>query len=87
MYSYFDRWEPLTAETTPAPSLTAPQPSAKFYLILYSLVPVLVLLVVGLAGAYIYRQRKSSHFSSLSQSDDGPISPPTPTLTRRLEEE
>jgi hypothetical protein len=47
-------------------------------------VPVLVLLVVGLAGAYIYRQRKSSQFSSLSQSDDGgPISPPTPTLTRR----
>ena len=73
----------MVAETTPAPSLAAPQPSAQFYLILYSLVPVLVLLVVGLAAAYIYRQRKSSQFSSLSQSDDGPISPPTPTLTRR----
>ena len=48
-------WEPLPAETTPAPSLAASQPSARFYLILYSLVPVLVLLVVGLAGAYIYR--------------------------------
>lgn len=79
------RWEPLPPETTPPPSLTAAgqQPSARFYLILYSVVPVLVVVVVGLAGAYIYRQRKSSQFSSLSQSDDGPISPPTPTLTRR----
>ena len=34
----------------------APQPSSNFYLLVYSAVPVLVLLVVGLAAAYIYKQ-------------------------------
>ena len=77
------RWEPLTIETTSPPILAPAQPSGKFYLLLYSAVPVLVLLVIGLAGAYIYKQRKSSQFSSLSQSEDGPVSPPTPTIIHR----
>jgi len=77
------RWDPVVEETTGAPAVPAPPPSSQFYFILYSAVPVLVLLVIGLAGAYIYRQRKSSHFSSLSQSEDGPVSPPTPTIIHR----
>jgi len=77
------RWEPLIVESSSAPPVSAPQPSGKFYLLLYSAVPVLVLIVIGLAGVYIYRQRKSSQFSSLSQSDDCPVSPPSPAATHR----
>jgi len=77
------RWEPVIVEPTGAPAVPAPPPSPQFYLLIYSAVPVLVLLVIGLAVAYIYRQRKSSQFSSLSQSEDGPVSPPTPTIIHR----
>jgi len=77
------RWEPSVVETTSPPTIAAPPPSGKFYLLLYSVVPVLVVIVVGLAAIYIYRQRKSSQFSSLSQSEDGPVAPPTPTITHR----
>jgi len=76
------RWEPLPIESASVAPET-PQPSSNVYLLVYSAVPVLVLLVVGLAAAYIYKQRKSSHFSSLSQSDDCPVSPPTPTIVHR----
>jgi len=76
------RWEPEPpVQTTSLPPV--PPPGGKVYLVLYSAVPVLVLLVVALAAAYIYRQRKSSQFSSLSQSEDGPVAPPTPTIIHR----
>ena len=47
----------MVEETTGAPAVPAPPPSSQFYFILYSAVPVLVLLVIGLAGAYIYRYK------------------------------
>jgi len=79
------RWEPIITEETSAPqnSVPASQISSKIYLLLYSAVPVLVLLVIGLAGVYIYRQKKSAHFNSLSQSEDCPVSPPSPNFIHR----
>jgi len=77
------RWVPTVKVTSP-PSVPAPQQvSSQFYLPLYSAVPVLVLLVIGLAGAYIYRQKKSAHFNSLSQSEESPITPPSPSFIHR----
>jgi activin receptor type-2B len=77
------RWIPTVKVTSP-PSVPAQQQvSSKFYLPLYSAVPVLVLLVIGLAGAYIYRQKKSAQFNSLSQSEESPITPPSPNFIHR----
>eukprot|EP00088_Acartia_fossae_P028396 TRINITY_DN2919_c0_g1_i10.p1 TRINITY_DN2919_c0_g1~~TRINITY_DN2919_c0_g1_i10.p1 ORF type:complete len:570 (-),score=148.57 TRINITY_DN2919_c0_g1_i10:1915-3624(-) len=76
------RWNPKIEVTSP-PSVPAPQVSSKSYLPLYSAVPVLVLLVIGLAGAYIYRQKKSAQFNSLSQSEESPVSPPSPNFIHR----
>jgi len=82
------RWDPV--ETDPTDSLgpvTAPPPSPAasptIFMLMYVMVPVMVLTVIGLAGCYIYRQRKNPQFNALSTlGDDLQTSPPTPSLTR-----
>lgn len=77
------RWEPVVIEPASIPPATSSPPSNNFYLLVYSAVPVLVVLVLALAAAYIYKQRKSSQFTSLSQSEEGPAAPPTPSIIHR----
>lgn len=78
------KWEPAEEElSTPAPPVAAPTTSPTLFLLMYTMVPLLVLTVIGIAAAYIYRQRKNPQFNALSTlGDDLPTSPPTPTLTR-----
>jgi len=69
-----------TTETVEPP----PAQLSTWFLLLYTLVPLFVLIVIGAAGCYVYHHRKHAQFNSLSTlGDDTPASPPTPTLTHR----
>jgi len=78
-------WSPpeVRAQNTTEPVL-ASQPLSVWFLLLHTVVPVLVLVVVGGALCYVYHHRKNSQFGQLSASDENqPPSPPTPTLACR----
>ena len=81
-------WRPTPVETPSAeagvPGLGEPALPSTAFLLLYTLVPLFVVLVVAAAACYVYHQRKHAQFASLSVlGEDCPASPPTPTLTHR----
>jgi len=78
------RPDPPSSPPPPAPPVVAPPSTSPWFLLLYTLVPVFVVLVLASAGCYVYHHRKHARFNSLSSlGEDAPASPPTPTLTHR----
>ena len=76
------RQDQVTRNQTEVPLVQAAPPTLSIYILLYTLVPVLVLSVIGGAVFYVYHQRKHASFGHLSSLDDtGLVSPPTPTPT------
>ena len=79
-------WLPPEPEQKPGNSsvpLMASKPVSTWFLLLYTLVPLFVLLVVAAALFYVYQRRKNPQFGQLSPSSDQPACPPTPALTCR----
>ena len=80
-------WSPAPEQhdsVTDPPVVTAPAYLSTWFLLLYTLVPVLVVTVVGAALCYVYYTRKHAQFGHLSTLDDtAPVSPPTPALSHR----
>ena len=78
-------WSPpeVRAQNSTEPVL-ASQPLSTWFLLLYTLVPLFVLVVVGGALCYVYHHRKHSEFQlTASEDSQQPPSPPTPTLACR----
>lgn len=79
-------WSPAPPQepVTEPPVVSAPAHLSTWFLLLYTLVPLIVLTVIGAALCYVYYQRKHAQFGHLSSMDDtAPVTPPTPTLSCR----
>lgn len=81
------RFEPvmvLVQNTTSQSQSVEGAVSSKWFLLLYTLVPLFVFLVIIAAGCYVYHHRKHARFNSLSSlGEDTPAGPPTPNLNHR----
>ena len=61
---------PQPETVTEPPVVTAPAHLSTWFLLLYTLVPLIVLSVIGAALYYVYYQRKNAQFGQLPNIDD-----------------
>jgi len=77
-------WEPLSNDTPRltegVPTLRSTQGRPVLNTLMYTLVPILAIIFLVVAGYWMYRRQRMAYFNELSTSEPMTIQPPSPTL-------